>query len=108
MCVYRAPEAAHAWAELPVGRGQNDASAKCRCHTRGREGRADTRMRSRSGWLRIERFDELNFYAAAALFVIFVGAFTAGFGVTLFAAFAFSLAANSCLTVIVIAATSTL
>jgi hypothetical protein len=33
---------------LPVGREQNDASAKCRCHARGREGRADTRMRSRS------------------------------------------------------------
>ena len=92
---------------LPVGREQNDASAKCRCHARGRERRADTKMRSRSGWLRLKRPDELNPYAAA-FFVTFVGALTAGFGEAVFAAFAFSFAANSCLTVVVIAATSTL
>jgi len=88
--------------------GQNDASAKCRCYAGGREGRAGIRMRSRSGWLRLKRFDELNPYAAAVLFVTFVGALTAGLGVAVFAAFAFSFAANSCLTVAVIAATSTL
>ena len=93
---------------LPVGWEQHDASAHCRCHARGWEGRADTRMRSRSGWLRIEHLDGVNSYAAAALFAVFVGALTGGLGMTVFAAFAFSLAANSCLTVVVIVATSTL
>ena len=65
-------------------------------------------MRNRSVWLRIESLDELNSYTATAFFARFAGALTAGLGVAVFAAFAFSLAANSCLTVVVIAATYTL
>ena len=66
------------------------------------------KKRSRSGRLRLERLDELNSYAAAAFFVTFVDAFMGGFDLAVFAAFVFSLTANSCLTVAVIAATSTL
>ncbi len=52
--------------------------------------------------------DWIEGYAAAAFFAVFGCALTGGFGVAFFAVFAFSFAANSCLTVVVIAATSTL
>lgn len=64
--------------------------------------RADNR-KTRSLWGRLRRFTEWH-YAAFDFFTAFVG----GLGVVLFDVFALSLAANSCLTFVVMAFTSTL
>ena len=87
--------------------GERRRSRRCGSHARGWEGRADARMRSRSGWLR-RVFLLMDGYAAADFLAVFGCALMGGLGATFFAVFAFSLAANSCLTVAVIAATSTL
>ena len=63
-------------------------------------------MRSRSGWPRTVHLDEL-FLRSHSLRGL-CRCLRGGLGVAFFAAFAFSFAANSCLTVAVIAATSTL
>jgi hypothetical protein len=52
-----APIAAHALAALPAGREQHDATAKCRCHAKGREKRADTKNAEPACWLRTVHLD---------------------------------------------------
>ena len=90
---------------LPAGREQHDASAKRRCHAKG--GKSGQTQKCGAGLLAPHSTSRLGCYAAA-FFALFTGALTAGLGVAVFAAFAFSLAANSCLTWTVNAATSTL
>jgi hypothetical protein len=91
---------------VPVGRDQQDAPAERELRKRvGKTGRH--KNAEPVFWPRTMHSDWFCRYAAA-LFAVFADAFAGCFGVAFFAVLAFSFATNSCLTVAVMAATSTL
>lgn len=93
---------------LPVGWAGNTAPARLQ-ELRTRAGRrAENReTRSRSCWLRGGLYWAEG-YAAKGFFAAFCCGLAGEFGFALFAALAFSFAANSCFTCFVISSTSTL